>query len=128
MLQTVFAEISANTTTTSAVFVDLISQVVTTTGGDLLIYFTVSASANTNGRDIAFRVTVDGISKRGTQIYAKDGGHSSSASIITKVTGLAATSHTVKIQWQTSGGTAQILPVTNVDIEHASLLIKEVTV
>lgn len=128
ILQSVFAEISADTTTASTTFVDLISQAVTTTGGNLLIYFTCASSNTNNNTDITFRITVDGTSKRGTQVRITPAGVTQSCSIITKVTGLSAAAHTVKIQWLTSANTARVRPVAAVDAEHASLIINEIIV
>lgn len=45
-----------------------------------------------------------------------------------KATGLSSGLHTIKIQWLTSGGTAQLRIASNPNEEHASLLISEVTV
>lgn len=128
LLQTTFAEITANTTTSSLTFVDLLTQSITTTGGDLLIYFTVSASNTTVNRSISFRITVDAVSKRGTNIFSPSANTAASASIAIKVTGLSASTHTVKVQWLTSANTARIDPAGAPDTEHASLIVNEVTV
>lgn len=126
LLQTIFAEISADTTTTSATFVDLISQSITTTGGNLIIQFTTSASNTNIGKLITFRITVDAVAKRGTQINPGAPNAAESAAINIKVIGLSAGVHTIAIQWKRDANTARIAPVTAPDSEHASLIISEV--
>jgi hypothetical protein len=131
-LQTVFAEITVDTTTLSSTFVSLLSQVITTqTGTNLLIYLTSGVSNNTNDRDVFFRVQVDGVTKRGVGVECHANGEAVSAAMVLKVTGLLAGAHTVLVQWRASTGganTAQIRPVTAPDAEHFSLLLEEVTV
>lgn len=127
-LQTVFTEINVNTTTTSTIFADLLTQSITTSGGNLIIHFTCSASNSNAGKLVNFRITVDGISKRGTQIRVSSANDAESASIITKITGLSIGNHIVKVQWLTDANTASIQPVLRPDVEHASLLITETTV
>jgi uncharacterized membrane protein len=130
LLQTQFAEVTANTTTASTTFVDLLTVTLTTTAGSaLLINFGSSSSNTTASRTNAFRVTVDGVAKRGAAARITTVSEAAGAVIVQKVTGLAAGSHTVKVQWRvTSSSTAQIRPVASPDTEYAALLVKEVTV
>ena len=127
LVQTQFAEISADTTTNSTSFVDLLTLTFNTFGGDLDIEFDMSASATTTTmRQAVARVLLDGTSKKGCGTQASD--YTNSAMIKVKVTGVSPGSHTVKAQWKTDGGTIQIRPVAASDAEHASLLVSEVMV
>jgi len=123
--QTVFSEISSDTTTTSATFVDLLTANITTTGGGLLIHATVSSTSSGNSEDHHYQVLLDGTPKRGFLHWAKSEVAGSGAVVI-YLTGVSAAAHTVKLQWRVSGQTGQIRPVTTID-EHASLLVQEVT-
>jgi hypothetical protein len=124
----VFTEQTVNTTITSTTYVDLLTASITiTSGGILQIHFSCGTSNNSGTRFNDFRITVDGTTKRavGTRMAAAN--DPESASIVLRVTGLSVGVHTVKVQWKTSGGTAQIRPVTVPDEEHASLLVEEVS-
>lgn len=128
-LQTVFNQITVDTTTASAVFVTLLSQAITIQAGSvLLVHFTTGVSNSNANNTQFFRVQVDAVTQRavGTTNVVANGPQS--AGIVLRITGLAAGSRTVTIQWRTSGNTAQIRPATVPDAEHASLLLTEVTV
>ncbi len=127
-LQSVFAEIAADTTTTSAAFVTLLSQAITIQAGSiLLIHFTVSNSHSTNNQTGYFRIQVDGVTVRAAANRNGTSGEPGSCSIVLRRTGLAVGAHTVTVQWRTSGGTIRVRPITAPDQEHASLLLEEVT-
>ena len=124
--QSVEAEVTADTTTTSATFVDLLSIRLTTGAGFLLIRALGACSnttANTNNR---LRVLVDGVSIGGSQFRARSVGIAE-AFAIQKRAAVTAGSHGIKLQWARASGTLQCRPVTNVDAERASLLVEEVT-
>lgn len=126
LLQSVFAEIAANTTTTSTAFVDLISQAITTSPGSALeISISASASNGTTGNDQGFQLVIDGAAVRGFSCRNTGGNTATSGALVYKKTGLAAGAHTVALQWKTSGNTARVDPA-GTTVEHASLLIKEV--
>lgn len=123
-----FTEISADTTTTSATYVDLLSATVQVTSGVLLIHFSAAISNSGANNNMVWQLLVDGAATRG------GGGRNGATStqiqyaLIYKKTGLSVGSHTVKIQWSTpGGGTMQCRPVTTVN-EHASLLVQEVSI
>lgn len=124
--QSVFAEVSADTTVTSATFVDVLSAAITTLAGTKLIITSSFALSNSGANTTHhFRVTVDGVAKRGcglryVNVPAAAGG------IALIVTGLAAGAHTVKLQARVDSGTLRIRPVTAPDDEHASLVVQEV--
>jgi hypothetical protein len=128
--QTAFAEIAVDTTTTSTSFVDLLTISFTITASSIvLISFTASVSntpSSTRNQD--FRITIDGVAKRGARAICTTGSSATCAAIVLRVTGLAAGARSIKVQWKTSASTAQIRPVAAPDTEHASLLVQEVTV
>lgn len=130
VIQTGFAKVTSDVTTTSTSFVDVtgLSVTLTTTGGDLVAFFTFGASNSTTGRENDFRILLDGTSYQGTSMRCGAKDLAQSGGIVIRFTGVAAGSHTVKIQWQVSNGTGQIRPVTGaVDKEHANLLVQEVS-
>ena len=124
--QTVFAEISADTSITSATFVDVLSASVTTLGGTKLIVTASFAISNTGANTTHhFRIVVDGVAKRGAGIrYTNTPGATGGIAIV--VVGVAAGAHTVKLQARVDSGTLRIRPVTAPDDEHASLVVQEV--
>jgi hypothetical protein len=127
--QSVFGEVSVDTTTTSTTFVDLITQNITiSTNGIVLVWFSCGASNSGNNNQVIFQVTIDGVAKRGAATVAASGAtDTGSAAIVLRVTGLTAGTRTVKIQWRVSAGTGRVRPATSPDTEHASLLLAEVT-
>jgi hypothetical protein len=132
LLQTQFAELSANTSTTSTSFVNLLSITMDTSGeSSLLIFFTGTPYMSNDSQTIAFQLVVDGTPVRGCASHSDKSGANdthATAALVYKQTGLAAGSHTITIQWKTdSGTTASIRPVTTIQ-ESGSLLINEVTV
>ena len=128
--QTTSSVLAVNTTTTSTTFVNLISIVVSTSGGSLNVFGSISSSNTGNGAENFFRITVDGTSI-GASSSKGDLGTASGTivagnNIITNTGVLSAGSHTVVLQWRVSGGTGQIRPVAAVDQEYASLMLQEV--
>jgi hypothetical protein len=74
---------------------------------------------------------VDGAVVKGTAISRPAGGGpngTASAAIVAKITGLAAGAHTIDIQANTTGGTANSNPVSAPDSQHATLLVEEASV
>lgn len=131
LLQTQFALIAADSTTTSASFVAIgtgLSITLTTIAGSALdIIFCASASNTANsGQEIDFQILIDAVATIGCGTGTKSNGVPQSGTIMYKKTGLAAGSHTITVQWRTAGNTAQIRPVTTI-IESATLLIHEVS-
>lgn len=124
-LKGLFAEITASTTTTSASFVDLLTQVITIgAGSDLVVLFSASVNNTTLNTDVDFQITIDAVARRGSRVRITPAGVNQSTAIVFKALGLAAGARTVKIQWRTSGGTARVDPAANI-FEHASLLVSE---
>jgi len=131
LVQTAFAEISANQTTTSTTFADFLTITLVTGGNStLLVYFDASFSSSSDNDGGKFQIVIDGTAYRGT---ASGGAKSSNGdmqacSLSYRSAQLAPGSHTVKIQWASiNGATLTINPVTTI-LSHASLLVEEVTV
>jgi hypothetical protein len=128
-LQTVFAQITVDTTTASAVSVTLLSQAITIqAGSNIIIRLTLGASNSNSNQSLFFRVQVDGVTQRGVGITSSGANSPSSGALTLLVTGLAAGARTVTVQWRVSANTGQIRPVTVPDAEAATLMIQEVTV
>jgi len=127
--QSVFLEKTTDATTTSTSFVTLLSQAITLAGStNLLIRFSAGVSNTGNNAQTFFRITVDGVVKRGVSVVASSVGAVESAAMVLKVTGLSAAAHTVLVEWRVGGSTGQVRPVAAPDSEHASLLLEEVAV
>lgn len=101
-------------TTTSSSFVNVdnvkLSLTVTTYGGPVLIGFYASVYNATAGARIAFDVEIDGVRVAGDDglVITTVSSTVSSASFLVWKTGLSAASHTFKLQWKSSAGTATL--------------------
>ncbi len=130
--QTVFVEQTTNVSTTSTTFANLLTATLTTDGvSGLLVSFTAGLSI-TGGSNAAgeFQLLVDGTAKRGTVAGGGTGVSNApgmTAALTYKTAVLSGGSHTITIQWKSSGVTVRIRPVTTI-LEHASLLVQEVLV
>jgi hypothetical protein len=129
LVQTAFTELTSNTTTTSGTFVDLLTLTITTGANAVLVHFSVSVNNNDlfAQQQQQFQLLVDGVATRGCSVRSINSNHANSGGLVYKTGVLTAGSHTFKIQWLTGGSTAQIRPVATAT-EHASLILKEVTV
>jgi len=131
LIQREFVAVAVNTTTTSAVFVTLLSRPITVlvTGSDVDIIATFAVS-HTSAADQTtfFRITFDGVPVRGAGLFSTDVGETNSGAIIAHMTGVAAGVHTVLLEWRTTAATAQIRPVAAPDAESAALFVDEVAV
>lgn len=132
VLQTLFVELTSDTTTTSGSFVDIPGLTLTfdTAGGSsLIIDFTVAGSNSTENQDMQFQLVIDGSPIRGTNIRPmKSGaGDTTSSSLTYRYPDISAASHTVKMQWLVTGGTGRVLVASQIR-DHASLRVTEVTV
>jgi hypothetical protein len=128
LLQTTFTEQVADTTTTSAAFVTLLTQSITIqTGSILLLDVTVSFSDTTANANVDIQLVIDGTAARGAGSRSIAVNTPTCMGIVYRKTGLAVGAHTILVQWRTSAGTARCRPTTTVN-EHASLRVQEVTV
>lgn len=103
-----FAQVTTDETTSSALasWVDLLSMSYTNTRTSLLIDMAINFSGDATGGAVFFRVTLDGaqVGKFGAyNIPVTDSCESAAMNLL--ATGVAAGSHTIKIQWCTDGTT-----------------------
>jgi hypothetical protein len=121
-------KVVANTTTTGTTFLTLLTRSVTiTSGGILLLNFTVSGSSSAVNKVLAFRFFVDAVQIGGLNIELKSADTACSGAYVDRVAGLSVGAHTVTVEWATSAtGTGQIRPVANPNTEHGNMLITEV--
>jgi hypothetical protein len=124
IIQHTFNEISADTTTTSTTFTNLLTRTITTGANKIDIHFSCSASESTNNAQIYFQLLIDGSPVRGTGNHYTPANATRANSLVYSTT-VTAASHTFTIQWRVTSGTGQIRPVTTIN-EHASLLIHEI--
>ena len=100
-----------NPTTTSGAFVDVpeMALTMTTTGGDVLAWFTTAAQPTILSAICTFSFKVDA----GGNVFQNPASQPASTSALCAVslvgvfTGLSAGSHTFKVQWATNAGTLQ---------------------
>jgi len=123
--QVVETSLAVDTSTASAVFVDLLTLSITITGSALLLLATVSVT-NTNPSVVSFAITVDGTQYVGAATSFTAASQNRCAALMVKVTGLAAGSRSVKLRWKRTAGTISINPATAPDDQHAALTAMEV--
>jgi hypothetical protein len=130
---------SANLTTTSTTFVDVegtagkFNLTITTTGGDVMVGFAGSVK-NSGVAGILMDVDLDS----GTLLGGDDGiltatvgsaNHSENLSFVWLEEGLSAASHTFKLQWRVTGGTATMYAGANSGADqdlHPQFWVKEI--
>lgn len=103
----------------------ILSQVITTTGGDILARFLSCSSNSANNAVVYYRVLVDGAVYRGASQKANGGSAAGAAAVTVRITAPTAGAHIISVQWRVSSGTGQVRPVTNED-ENASLTVEEI--
>jgi hypothetical protein len=133
LLETAVANVTVDTSIASAVFALLapLSIVITIgTGNALLVHFTASGANPGASNRTFFRLRVDGVVFKGATFTRGGGGGPGGecVAITAKITGLAAGSRTVDIQWSNSAGTTTIAAATLPSEQHATLLVEEVNV
>jgi hypothetical protein len=136
VIQSAFAECTANVSTTSVYvpgpptsgYVNLspLSITLTTEVNYLRVLFTCSSYNSTSPSLNYFRILLDGTMIKGSSVRITATTNSTMATALSSYNLVTAGSHTVTIQWCTSGGTARIRPATDVNFGHASLLVQEV--
>jgi hypothetical protein len=131
LLQTRFVELTSDVsaTPTAFTFENLITLNMTTTGYSTVeCHFSASTSnPNVGGSSSAFRLQVDNVKAIECLCRYVDATGAQSVSLRFKTGVLSAGSHTFDIDWTRDVGTLRCRPAT-VTIEHASLLLKEITV
>lgn len=126
-LQSVCVALAVDATTTSASYVNLLSQTIGTGGASALLIRATASTSDSGSLSTGnfFRVTVDGavVGYFGSEIFTCI----QSSGLSVKTGALAAGSHVVNLDWHTqTGNTLRCRPATAE--EQASLVITEVTV
>lgn len=133
LIQSAFAEVSTNISTTSTTYVDMTPLTLTldTAANFLLVDFTACVEIVSSLGDLGFQLLLDGVVQVGAKgrIAASGSpGYTSCPSIRFRTpTRVSAGSHTIKMQWKTSASTVQIRAATFV-YATGSLLVREVSV
>lgn len=133
LVQTAFAEISANVSTTSTSYVDLspLTLTITTDANPIEVHFSLCAEVVSASADLGFQLLIDDAVVMGTRgrISASGSpGYTSCPSMRYKSGRLTAGSHTVKIQWKTALATTVQVRPANFIYGSGSLLVREVSV
>jgi hypothetical protein len=134
IVQTVYAETTADTTTTETAYPNttpLFNQSITTQGNSSVIaIFTASASLSVKDRWLEIRMSVDASVEKGMRSQITDDGIAACFSATHKTGVLSAASHAFLVEWivEINTTTGQIRPVTVPNSEHASLVLMEVLV
>jgi hypothetical protein len=128
IIQSAFANITTDVSTTSSTFVNVLSTTLTTAGNKMKFQLTFSATNSTGNKNIGFQILLDGAVQRGGGINISNAGSAISGAVSHETaTAVAAGTHTVAVQWSTSGGTAQINASSSPATNHLSLFVDEVT-
>ncbi len=130
-LQIVTARVTSDQTTTSSTLVDLTGPSITITiaSGSKVKIDTSFSLSNTSalGSTANIVLDVDGSTDTGAgQTTPGLTGALQTGSINRLITGLSAGSHTFKLRWNTTAGTARCRPVTAPSSEHASIVVTEI--
>lgn len=126
VIQTAFAHVTTDISTTSSTFVDMTSQSITITTGANAIFawWQASVSTSTAGGVANFNLLLDGVNQAGGS--AKPGGSSSISTGLIHRFAVTAGTHTIKIQWNVSSGTLSCLAATQPSTQSGALMIMEV--
>jgi len=133
LVQTAYAEVTSNVSTTSATYVDLapLTLTLSTIGNTSLeVHYSACVEAVFAVPNIDFQLLVGGsvvMGATGNILSFGNPGYTSCPSMRYKSGTLSAGSYIVKIQWRTSTGTAQIRPA-NFIYGYGGLLVREVAV
>jgi hypothetical protein len=133
-VQTVSGIQETDTSTGSAVFLDMFDVSITTTGGNVLIWASFAASlagASALPAEVDFQLTVDGTPiSGGSSLFENNGPNQpESGSCLSRVVGLGAGAHTIALQWRvTNAQTAQIRPASQPGRESATIVAMETLV
>lgn len=121
-------------TTTSTTFVDVdatnLSVTLTTNGGDVFVFFAPLVGLGSS-QVVFFDLDVDGTGLGGDDgiVAAVPSGVGIAIPVMAMITGLAAGSHTIKLQWKVSGGTATLYAgagTSNGDV-HPQFIVREMS-
>lgn len=134
ILQSQFAEISTDVTTTSVYgagppatgYVTLLTLTLTVEANYLRSLFTCSGDSSANNRTVYFRLLLDGVKIKGSSFRTTAATNSTMATALSGYNLVTAGSHTIAVQWCTSASTARIRPITNPNFNHASLQVQEI--
>jgi len=131
-VQTAEVELSVDASSGQPTFQDLLSLTLALTGGNLLVWASFAASLaglSVLPAEIDFRLTVDGTPQRGVGMFEEAGDEPETGSLLARITGLAAGSHVIALQWRvTNAQTAQCRPFTQPGRESATLVAMETLV
>lgn len=131
-----YTRTSADYTTTSTSFVDVdatnLAHTITTTGGDVLIVFVAPVTNSASASNVFFDVLLDGVRIGGTDgLIIQTVATAVYASVVCFAvlkTGLAAGSHTFKLQWKVGSGTGRIYAGSSAGaLDIAQFWVREVS-
>lgn len=116
---------TADTTTSSASYVELMSTTITSAMASsyLVLSFTASGVKSTNAGTVTFQIVVDGTAVKGCSIGTLTATWHWNAAIVVRVPVVAGL-HTVRIDWATTTASVRVNAASLVD-EHASLHVFE---
>ncbi|MDX1554915.1 MAG: hypothetical protein R3212_02710 [Xanthomonadales bacterium] len=128
MIGSAGAEQATDATTTSTTFVNLLTLAFNKqlASSALIVQISAGISNNGNNQGVDIRLEIDGTVYRGCGTQ-RGSGDPAGAAIIQRISGLAAGTRNVRVQWRATASTAQCRPVTVPGREHCSLVVQEVT-
>lgn len=101
-------------TTTSTTYVDLtdMSFSITTSGGDILVFFVGGFQNSAAGNQVLLQLYVDAAGGGAVSISEPVSGYVFSVASIFRFTGISAGAHTIKAKWAVTAGTGTALSTT----------------
>lgn len=99
---------TSNPTTTSGTYVDMtdMSVTLTTTGGDLVVWFSGTIQNSTSGQGVKVALSLDGAAEVGAGTFVTAAASQQAViALVHRFAAPSAASHTVKVRWFVSGGT-----------------------
>jgi hypothetical protein len=122
-------KLTVDASTTSTILVDLLSFQVTKTQADskLSIKAFLSVNATTGNRIGGYAIKVGSVTLCGTESYIPVTTIYLPVALATEVTGLAAGSHTVALQWKIASGSLRCYPVSQPTRSYAFIEVTETT-
>ena len=128
-VQSVTSQITVDTSTSSASFTSFLTTdvIVQNNNSVLLVFFSVSGTTASGTASMFFRVLLDGVAQRSVGMSPPSSTRPGAAFLVLRLSGVAAGTRTVAVQWRVSASTGRVRPVTNPDSEHASLVVQEVS-
>lgn len=122
IFQSLGTDVSQGTNT----YADLISNSITTNGGNVVVHFSFSGEKDSGTATAYFKLVVDGVDVNGGGSFlSATSGFAIAFGITYDVTNLSPGPHIIKYQWKTDGGSVRSQGSSNPSVSHVNLYTRE---